>query len=95
MPSGRRQLRRARTVQAGALGADPGGSVRAGHPVIGIYVASAIYIALFMAARQIPVEEKRAVWRSASASLFFFMFEVWFKVPLFKGDWNLTRWTGF
>jgi len=27
--------------------------------------------------------------------LFFFMFEVWFQVPLYKGAWNLTGWTGY
>ena len=31
----------------------------------------------------------------AISVLFFFMFEVWFQVPLFKGYWNLTGWTGF
>ena len=27
--------------------------------------------------------------------LFFFMFEVWFQVPLYKGMWDLTGWTGY
>jgi hypothetical protein len=26
---------------------------------------------------------------------FFFMFEVWFQVPLYKGVWDLTGWTGY
>jgi hypothetical protein len=26
---------------------------------------------------------------------FFFMFEVWFQVPLYKGTWDLTSWTGY
>ena len=50
-----------------------------------MYVASAIYIALFMI-----VLGKYPPWKSVAARppgqrLFFFMFEVWFKVPLFKG----------
>jgi hypothetical protein len=62
---------------------------------IGIYVASAIYIALFM--RFIG---KYAWWKSVLLGvlicvIFFAMFEVWFRVPLFKGNWNPTAWTGY
>jgi hypothetical protein len=53
--------------------------------VLGQYVASAIYIAVFMVWLG-----HYAVWKSAAVgigvnALFFAMFEIWFKVPLFKG----------
>jgi len=62
---------------------------------IGIYVASAIYIAFFM--RFIG---KYAWWKSVLLGagicvIFFAMFEIWFRVPLFKGNWNPTAWTGY
>ncbi len=52
---------------------------------IGIYVASAIYIAAFM-----MVVGKFQIWQAAAVALgvsllSFFMFEVWFLVPLPKG----------
>jgi hypothetical protein len=52
---------------------------------VGIYVASAIYIAAFMV-----LLGKYPVWKSVLIgvvvnALFFAMFEVWFKVPLYKG----------
>jgi len=62
---------------------------------IGLYVASAIYIALFM------------VWLGKYSWLksilvgvlvnvsFFLMFEVWFKVPLWKGDLDPLRFLGY
>jgi len=53
---------------------------------LGLYVASAIYIALFMI-----VLGKYAWLKSIAAALvinaiLYFMFEVWFKVPLFQGS---------
>jgi hypothetical protein len=53
--------------------------------LLGIYVASAVFIALFM-----MLLGRYPVWRSALVgvlinALFFLMFEVWFKVPLYKG----------
>jgi hypothetical protein len=53
--------------------------------LLGQYVASAIYIAIFMVWLG-----KYPVWKSAVVGIavnavFFAMFEVWFKVPLFKG----------
>ena len=53
---------------------------------VGIYVASAVYIAAFMV-----VLGKYPVWKSvligvAVNALFFAMFDVWFKVPLYKGS---------
>jgi hypothetical protein len=63
--------------------------------LIGIYVASAIYIALFMNLLGEYPWKKSVPLAVAISVLFFFMFEVWFQVPLFKGFWNLTGWTGF
>lgn len=53
--------------------------------VIGIYVASAIYIALFMVILGKYSWVRSVILALAVAILFFCLFEVWFKVPLFKG----------
>lgn len=66
-----------------------------GIQLIGIYVSSAIYIALFMYMLGDYSWKKSVPLAVAISVLFFFMFEVWFQVPLFKGYWNLTGWTGF
>ena len=63
--------------------------------LIGIYVASAIYIALFMV-----ILGKYSWVKSVAAALvvvvlFFLMFEVWFKVPLFKGSYDLLSGLGY
>jgi hypothetical protein len=63
--------------------------------VLGLYVASALFIALFMI-----ILGKYAVARSvgigvAVNALFFLMFEVWFKVPLFKGVLEPLRFLGY
>jgi hypothetical protein len=55
---------------------------------IGIYVASALYIALFMIVLGKYSPIKSVIVALAVCTLFFFMFEVWFKVPLFKGAFN-------
>ena len=60
---------------------------------IGIYVASAIYMALFM-----WYFGKYPIWRgaligSAVSFVFFLMFEIWFLVPLPKGP--LENWLGY
>jgi hypothetical protein len=62
---------------------------------IGLYVASAVYIALFMV-----VLGKYSWLRSVVAAVvvnvvFFMMFEVWFKVPLFKGSLNPLGFLGY
>jgi hypothetical protein len=62
---------------------------------IGIYVASAVYIALFMV-----ILGKFSWVKSVIAALiinvvFFLMFEVWFKVPLFKGMVNPLGFLGY
>lgn len=63
--------------------------------VLGIYVASAIYIALFMI-----FLGKYSVLKSVVAALgvnvaFFSLFEIWFKVPLYKGTLDLLSFLGF
>ena len=62
---------------------------------IGIYVASALYIAVFM-----KVLGKYSWIKSIAVALvvnvlFFMMFEVWFKVPLFKGAYDLLSGLGY
>jgi hypothetical protein len=62
---------------------------------IGIYVASALYITLFMVLLgKYPWIRSLAVGLGASV-VFFMMFEVWFKVPLFKGSLDPTRFIGY
>jgi hypothetical protein len=61
----------------------------------GLYIASAIYITVFM------VWLGNYSWfRSVAVGLavnvsFFLMFEVWFKVPLFKGELDPLRFLGY
>ena len=63
--------------------------------LIGIYVASAIYIAAFMRwLGKYSWVKSVAVGFAVSASLFI-MFEIWFKVPLFKGAWDPLAPLGF
>lgn len=62
---------------------------------IGIYIASAVYIAAFM--RWLG---DYALWKSIAAGLlvnvgFFFLFEVWFKVPLHKGTFDPLSFLGY
>jgi hypothetical protein len=63
--------------------------------LIGIYIASAAYIAAFM----VWLGRYRA-WLSAVIGVgvmafFFVMFEVWFKVPLYKGLWDPLAFLGY
>ncbi len=62
---------------------------------VGLYVASAVYIAIFMIWLG-----KYAWWKSIAVgvvinAIFFMMFEVWFKVPLFKGALNPLGFLGY
>jgi hypothetical protein len=62
---------------------------------LGVYIASALYIALFMI-----VLGKYAIFKSVLLAvvvntIFFVMFEVWFKVPLFKGSLDPLRALGY
>jgi Tripartite tricarboxylate transporter TctB family len=53
--------------------------------LFGIYIASAVYIAGFMIILGKFAKAKSVVLGLAIAVFFFFMFEVWFKIPLHKG----------
>ena len=62
---------------------------------IGIYVASAVYVAVFMI-----VLGKYPAWKAVVIGVlvsvaFFFMFEVWFKVPLYKGSFDPLAFLGY
>ncbi|MBY0266307.1 MAG: tripartite tricarboxylate transporter TctB family protein [Burkholderiales bacterium] len=59
-----------------------------GIQLIGIYAASAAYIALFMVYLGKYSWIKGVVLGVAVSALTYAMFEVWFKVPLFKGEFN-------
>jgi Tripartite tricarboxylate transporter TctB family len=59
-----------------------------GVQFLGLYVASAIYITLFMVWLGKYTWIKSAVVALCVMVLFYMMFEVWFKVPLFKGALN-------
>ncbi|MEO7727909.1 MAG: tripartite tricarboxylate transporter TctB family protein [Burkholderiales bacterium] len=66
-----------------------------GVQYVGLYIASAIYILIFMV-----VLGKYSWLRSIAVGVlvnvgFFLMFEVWFKVPLFKGDLDPLRFLGY
>ena len=62
---------------------------------IGLYVASAIYIALFMIVLGKFSPLKSILISVGVITLFFFMFEVWFKVPLFKGQFDPLSFLGY
>ena len=60
---------------------------------IGIYVASAIYIALFMWYFGAYRLTRGVLVGAAVAVMLFLMFEVWFLVPLPKGP--IEAWLGY
>ena len=62
---------------------------------VGLYVASAIYIALFMVVLGKFSWIKSVIAALSVIVLFFFMFEVWFKVPLFKGMFDPLQFLGY
>jgi len=62
---------------------------------LGMYVSSAIYIALFMIVLGKYSWVKSIAAALVVSTLFFFMFEVWFKVPLFKGSLDPLRFLGY
>jgi hypothetical protein len=62
---------------------------------LGLYVASAIYIALFMIILGKFSPIKSVIAALIVNTLFFFMFEVWFKVPLFKGSFDPLSFLGY
>ncbi len=62
---------------------------------LGIYVASAIYIALFMIVLGKFSPGKSVLLGVIVSAVFFMMFEVWFKVPLFKGSLEPLGFLGY
>ena len=62
---------------------------------LGMYVASAIYIALFMIILGKFSKVKSILTAISVVVLFFLMFEVWFKVPLFKGKFDPLAFLGY
>jgi len=62
---------------------------------VGIYVASAIYIAVFMIVLGKYPRVKSVVLSVIIVAVFFLMFEVWFKVPLYKGSLDPLRFLGY
>jgi hypothetical protein len=62
---------------------------------LGIYVASAIYIALFMIILGKYSPLKSLIIGVAVNAAFFLMFEVWFKVPLYKGTLEPLAFLGY
>jgi len=62
---------------------------------VGLYVASAVYIALFMIVLGEYSKVKSIITAVVVNVVFFMMFEVWFKVPLFKGSLDPLRFLGY
>lgn len=62
---------------------------------LGLYLASAIYIALFMIILGKYSKLKSVLVGVGVGVYFFLMFEVWFKVPLYKGMLDPTRFLGY
>lgn len=62
---------------------------------LGLYVASAIYIALFMIILGKYPPVKSILLAVIINAVFFMMFEVWFKVPLYKGTLDPLRFLGY
>ena len=62
---------------------------------LGLYVASALFIILFMIVLGKYSPLKSVIVGVAVNALFFVMFEVWFKVPLYKGALEPLRFLGY
>ena len=62
---------------------------------VGIYIASAIYITAFMIVLGKYPPAKSAFLGVAVSLFFFVMFEVWFKVPLYKGKLDPLSFLGY
>jgi MFS family permease len=66
-----------------------------GIQLFGVYVASAVYIAMFMVFLGKYSWVKSIIAAVAINTIFFLMFEVWFKVPLFKGTFEPLDFLGY
>ncbi len=62
---------------------------------LGLYVASAIYIAVFMIVLGEYRPLKSVLLAVIVNGVFFLMFEVWFKVPLYKGSLDPLHFLGY
>ena len=62
---------------------------------LGLYVSSVIYITLFMVVLGKFSWLKSLITSASVMTLFFLMFEVWFKVPLFNGQLDPLRVLGY
>ncbi len=62
---------------------------------VGLYVASAVYIALFMVILGKYAPGKSVLVAVIVNAVFFLMFEVWFKVPLYKGTLEPLAFLGY
>jgi hypothetical protein len=63
--------------------------------VLGLYIASAVFIALFMIILGKYSPLKSVLVGVGVNALFFVMFEVWFKVPLYKGALDPLAFLGY
>jgi hypothetical protein len=63
--------------------------------LLGLYVASALFIALFMIVLGKYAPVKGVLLGVAISAALFLMFEVWFKVPLYKGSLNPLGFLGY
>lgn len=73
----------------------PAGFFVLGIQLIGIYVAAAIYIAVFMVWLGKYGWVKSLLLGLAVSAMLFMMFEVWFQVPLFKGEYSPLDFLGY
>ena len=62
---------------------------------LGLYVASALYIAIFMLVLGKYKPVRSVLLGVVVSAVFFVMFEVWFKVPLFKGTLDPLHFLGY
>ena len=62
---------------------------------LGIYLSAAIYIAVFMIVLGKYPPLRCALLSVAIVTIFFLMFEVWFKVPLYKGSLDPLSFLGY
>jgi len=67
----------------------------AGIAVFGVYIASAVYIAAFMIWLGKFSPLKAVIAALAVNVTFFFMFEIWFQVPLYKGVLDPLSFLGY
>lgn len=63
--------------------------------IFGVYISSAFYISLFMILLGKFSVLKSVIVALCVNTVFFLMFEVWFKVPLYKGSMDLLSFLGY